>query len=124
MKSVVSRIVVALLLVTITGVAAFAKSQKTTVTFAVDTKVNETVVKRGTYEVIFNEERGELSILKGRKVVAKGTARLEMREGRARATELHTVKDGNDTAFVSIAFDGNDQKVVLNQAGMQAGGND
>jgi hypothetical protein len=124
MKSVVSRIVVALLLVTITGGAAFAKSQRTTVTFAVDTKVNETLVKRGRYEVIFNEERGELSILKGRKVIAKGTARLEMRESKARATELNTVKDDNETTFVSIAFDGSDQRVVLNQAGIQAGGND
>src|SRR5882724_11957142 len=97
MKSVVNGIVVALLLVTITGGAAFAKSQRTTVTFAVDTKVNETLVMRGTYEVIFNEERGELSILKGRKVVAKGTARLEMRESKARATELNTVKDDNET---------------------------
>jgi hypothetical protein len=47
-----------------------------------------------------------------------------MRESKARATELNTVKDDNETTFVSIAFDGSDQRVVLNQAGIQAGGND
>ncbi len=73
--------------------------------------------------MVFNEETGELSILKGRKVVAKTTARLEMRDGKARPTEIHTVKDGDETAFVAIAFSGSDQKIVVNQAGMQAGGN-
>lgn len=122
MKSVINRIVVALLLVTMTSMAAFAKSKQTTVTFAVDTKVNETLVKRGTYEVVFNEESGELSILKGRKLVAKASVRIEMREGKSKGTEFLTVKDGNENAFVSIAFGGSDQKVVLNRAGMQAGG--
>lgn len=122
MKSVINRIVVALLLVTMTSVAAFAKSKQTKVTFEVDTKVNETLVKRGTYEVIFNEESGELSILKGRKLVAKASGRLEMRERKLKGTEFKTVKDGNETAFVSIAFGGSDQKVVLDRAAMQAGG--
>lgn len=122
MKSAVSRIVVAALLVTITAVASFAKGKQAHVTFTVDTKVNETIVKSGTYEVVFNEENGELSILKGRKLVAKASGRLEMREGKSRDTVLQTVRDGNDTAFVSVTFGGSDQKVVLNPAGMQAGG--
>ena len=64
MKSVVNRIIVALLLVTMTSMAGFAKSKKTSVTFTGDTKVNETLVKSGTYEAVFNEETGELSIVK------------------------------------------------------------
>jgi hypothetical protein len=124
MKSVVNRIIVALLVVTITSLAAFAKSKRTTVQFTVDTKVNETLVKSGTYEVVFNDETGELSILKGRKVVAKTAARIEMRDGKGRTTEIHTIKKGDVTALVGIAFSGADQKVVLNQAGMQAGGNE
>jgi hypothetical protein len=123
MKSVINRIVVALLLVTMTSVAGFAKSKKTNVTFTVDTKVNETLVKSGTYQAVFNEETGELSILKGGKVVAKTTARVEMRDGKGRTTEVHTIKEGDVTAFVGVAFNGSDQKVVVNQAGMQAGGN-
>ena len=123
MKSSVNRIIVALLLVTMTSMAGFAKSKKTNVTFTVDTKVNETLIKSGAYEAVFNEETGELSILKGRKVVAKTTARLEMRDGRGRTTEIHTIMEGDVTTFVGIAFSGSDQKIVVNQAGMQAGGN-
>ena len=123
MKSVVNRIIVALLLVTVTSMAGFAKSKKTNVTFTVDTKVNETLVKSGTYEAVFNEETGELSILKGGRVLAKTAARVEMRDGKGRTTEIHTIKEGDVTAFVSIAFSGSDQKVVVSQAGMQAGGN-
>lgn len=123
MKSVVNRIIVALLLVTVTSMAGFAKSKKTNVTFTVDTKVNETLVKSGTYEAVFNEETGELSILKGGKVVAKTAARVEMRDGKGRTTEIHTIKEGDVTAFVGIAFSGSDEKIVVNQAGMHAGGN-
>ena len=124
MKSVVNRVIVALLLVTMTSVAAFAKSKKTDVTFTVDTKVNETLVKSGTYEAVFNEETGELSILKSRKVVAKTAARLEMCDGKGRTTEIYTIRDVDVTSFVGIAFSGSDQKVVVSKAGMQAGGNE
>lgn len=124
MKSVLSRIIVALLVVSMTSMAAFAKTKKTTVEFRVDTKVNETLVKSGTYEVVFNDETSELSILKGRKVVAKTTARLETRDSKGRATEVHTIKEGDVTAFVGIAFSGSEQEVVLNQVGMHAGGNE
>ena len=121
MKSVVNRIIVALLLVTITSVAAFAKSKKTNVTFTVDTKVDETLVKSGTYEAVFNEETGELSILKGRKVIVKTATQLKMRGSKGRSTEIYTVKDGDQTALVGLAFSGSNRQVVLNQARMQAG---
>ena len=124
MKSVVNRIIVALLLVTMTSVAALAKGKKTNVTFTVDTRVNETLVESGTYEAVFNEETGELSILKNRKVVAKTATQLKMRDGKGRSTETYTVKDGDQTALVGLAFSGSDQQVVLNQARMQAGGNE
>lgn len=124
MKSLFSRIIVALLLVTMTSMAGFAKSKKTNVTFTVDTKVNETVVKSGTYEAVFNEETGELSILKNGKVVATTAARVEMRDGKGRTTETHTNKEGDVTALVSIAFGGSNQKVVASQGSMQAGRNE
>lgn len=123
MKSVVNRIIVALLLVTMTSMTGFAKSRKTSVIFTGDTKVNETLVKSGTYEAVFNEETGELSIVKGRKVVAKTAARVEMREGKGRRTEIHTINEGDVRAFMGITFGGSDQKIVVSQVGMQAGGN-
>jgi hypothetical protein len=47
-----------------------------------------------------------------------------MRGGKGRETEVHTIKEGDVTAFVSIAFSGSDQKLVASQGGMQAGRNE
>lgn len=123
MKFIVNRVIVAFLLVTLASAAAFGKSKRATVSFDVDTNVNGTLLKTGTYEVVFDEQTGELSILKGSKVVAKTAARLTMRDGKGRTQEIHTVMEGEETAFVGIAFSGSDQKVLVSQAGMQAGGN-
>lgn len=123
MKFIVNRVIVAFLLVTLASAAAFGKSKRATVSFDVDTKVNGTLLKSGTYEVVFDEQTGELSILKGSKVVAKTATRLVMRDGKGRTKEIHTVMEGDETAFVGIAFSGSEQKVLVSQAGMQAGGN-
>jgi len=122
MKSIINRLMVALLLVTLASAAAFAKGKRVTVSFLTDTKVNGTLVKHGTYDVVFDEETGELSIVKDSKVVvATASTRLEQREGKARSTETNTIVDGDETRLVSITFAGRDQRVVVNQGGMQMG---
>jgi len=123
MKSIVNRVMVALLLVTLANAAAFAKSKRATVSFLMDTKVNGTLVKSGTYDVVFDEETGELSIVKGSKVIATTATRLEQRERKARSTETNTSVEGNETKLISITFGGSDQRVVVNQGGMQMGAN-
>jgi len=124
MRSVFNRVIIALLLVTMTGVAAFAKTKKTTVVFDTDTTVSGTIVKRGTYELVYNEETNELSIVKGRKVIAKTNAQLAMRDSKAKTTEIHTLKDGDKASFIGVAFKGSEQNIVAGDSGMQAGGND
>ena len=123
MKSIVNRVMVALLLVTLANAAAFAKSKRATVSFLMDTKVNGTLVKSGTYDVVFDEEKGELSIVKGSKVIATTATRLEQRERKARSTETNTSVEGNETKLISITFGGSDQRVVVNQGGTQMGAN-
>jgi len=123
MKSIVNRVMVALLLVTLANAAAFAKSKRATVSFLMDTKVNGTLVKSGTYDVVFDEETGELSIVKGSKVIATAATRLEQRERKARSTETNTSVEGSETKLISITFGGSDQRVVVNQGGMQMGAN-
>ena len=123
MKSIVNRVTVALLLVTLASVAAFAKGKRIQVSFLADTKVNGTVVKQGTYDIVFDEETGKLSIVKGSKIVATTTTRLEQRESKARSTETNTIVEGDETRLVSITFGGSDQRVVVNQGGMQMGAN-
>ena len=123
MKTWVNRMVVSLLLVTCASVAAFAKGKRATVHFSTDIKVNGTLVKSGTYDVVYDKQTGELSIEKGHKIVATTATRLEQRDRKARATEVNSLREGNDSELLSITFGGSDQRVVVNQMGMQAGGN-
>src|SRR5687768_10293981 len=77
MKRIVNRMVGFVLIAALTGVVALAKSTEREVTFTKSVTVNGTLVKKGTYKVEFNEETNELTIKKGKKVVATAQARLE-----------------------------------------------
>ena len=56
MKSIVNRILMLLVTVSLTGVLALAKTIEKEVTFIQSVSVNGTLVKKGTYKVAFNEE--------------------------------------------------------------------
>ena len=121
MKSWVNRILVALLIAVMTGVVAFAKSKKETVTFPMNLKVNGTLVKKGTYDVSFDEQTAELSILRNGKPIAKAQARIEKRTRRARSLEIRSSGSGDDTQLLALTFGGSDQSIVVNQSGQTTG---
>ena len=123
MKSVINRVLAAVLLVTLAGTAAFAKTKMGRVSFTSDIKVNGTLVKKGDYDVTFDEMTGEVSFEKNGKVIAKAAARLERRSRKAGGTAFETRQAEMGMELVSIAFSGSDQNVVLTQMGMQAGRN-
>jgi hypothetical protein len=123
MKLLIRGLIVACLLVTLAGATAFGNTRKSAIAFSVDTKVNTTIVKKGKYEVVFDDRSGELSIFKGAKLIAKAAARLEKRDQKARRTEVQTILEGMDQMLVSITFSGSHENLVVGQAGMQAGGN-
>jgi hypothetical protein len=123
MKSIVNRVIVAFLLASLAGTAAFAKSKKAGVFFLTDTKVNGTVVQKGRYDVVFDDQTGELSIVKNNKVIARTATRVEKRARKAQGTEAATRMDGSETELVSVTFDGSNENLVVKQAAMQAGGN-
>ena len=77
MKGIVNRVVVLIVVGTLTSVLAFGKTTKREVTFVRDVSVNDTLVKKGTYKITFDDETGELTIKKGGKIVASAQARLE-----------------------------------------------
>jgi hypothetical protein len=78
MKKNLHRIAFALVaLCTLLNVAALAGGKSRRVTFHTDVMVGETLVKKGNYEVAFDEQTGVLTIKHGRAVVAKTTARME-----------------------------------------------
>ena len=113
MKSLVNRLVAVLVLVTLASVVSLAKEKKQSVTLPTNVKVNGTEVKQGDYDLVFDEQTGELSIRKGKTIVAKTTARLEKRDTKAKRTEVHSVGVGDNAELTSITLQGKDQSIVV-----------
>jgi hypothetical protein len=124
MKSVTNRIVIALVITAMTGVLAFAKNKKDTVTFPTDMQVGGTLVKKGTYSVKFDDQTHELLIVDGKKIIARATTTIEKRSRKATGLTFSAMANGEtDTKrLVSIAFGGSDENIVVSQAGRQAEG--
>ena len=122
MKSMVNRIVVVVMIGALTCVAAFAKTQKHKITFENDTKVNGTLVKKGTYEVKFDDASNQLSIVKNGKVVAQAMAKLEPREKKAGDFQVRSSGSGDDAQLVGVTFGGSTQDVVIANNGASTSG--
>jgi hypothetical protein len=106
----------------LTGVVALAKVHKEKVTFDSDIKVNGTLVKKGTYDVKFDDESGQLSITKNGKTVAQATAKLEQREKKANDFQLRSTVNGDETNLTGITFGGSDKNVVITSGGSSTTG--
>ena len=122
MKSMVSRIMAVLMVGALTGVVALAKVHKEKVTFDSDIKVNGTLVKKGTYDVKFDDESGQLSITKNGKTVAQATAKLEQREKKANDFQLRSTVNGDETNLTGITFGGSDKNIVITSGGSSTTG--
>ena len=122
MKSIVSKVMVVLMVGALTSVVAFAKVHKEKVTFDSDIKVNGTVVKKGTYDVKFDDESGQLSITKNGKTVAQATAKLEQREKKANDFQLRSTVNGDETNLTGITFGGSDKNIVITSGGSSTTG--
>jgi hypothetical protein len=77
MKNRMNRMVVLVLIGTLSSALALAKTTTKEVTFNQPVSVNGTLIKKGTYNLTFNDETSELTIKKGKKVLATAPARLE-----------------------------------------------
>ena len=113
MKSIVNRIVVVIMIGALASVAAFAKTHKHRVTFENDIKVNGTLVKKGSYDVKFDDASGQLSIIKNGKTVAQTMAKLEARAKKANGFQLRSVGTGEETELTGMTFGGSDKDVVI-----------
>ena len=119
MKYLVRHLSVGLLVVALAGSAVFGKdkTKSASVSFSSDVTVGGTVVKAGDYKVKFNQETGELSVLKGGKILAKTMASLQDRADKAHSTTVRL----RDNELVSIAFGGDRQDIVVGQGGSATG---
>ena len=124
MKSIVNRIVVVLVVGALTSMVALAKVHKHKITFENDTKVSGTVVKKGTYDLKFDDATGQLSIVKNGKVVAQAMAKLESRTKKAGDFQLRSAGKGDATELIGFTFGGSDKDVVItNNGGTTTGSN-
>ena len=122
MKSIVNRMVAVLMVGALTSLVAFAKVHKHTVTFDSDIKVNDTLVKKGTYQVKFDDESGQLSIIKNGKVVAQAMTRLETRTKKAGDFVLRSQGDGDEKQLIGVTFGGSDKDVLISNSGASTTG--
>ena len=123
MKSVVSKVLVVLMVGALTGVVALAKVQKAKATFDSDIKVNGTLVKKGTYDVKFDDASGQLAIVKNGKVVVEVNTRLEPRTKKASDFQLRTIGNGNELQLAGVTFGGSDKDVMIANSGASTSGN-
>jgi hypothetical protein len=114
---------VVLMVGALTSVVALAKVQKHRVTFDNDIKVNGTLVKKGSYDLKFDDESGQLSIVKNGKVVAQAMARLETREKKANDFQLRSTVNGDERQLVGVTFGGSDKDVMITNSGAATTGN-
>ena len=116
MKTYLFRSFVAVIVLALATVTAFAKVKKVRLSFVDDVMVSGTLVKAGTYDFRFNDETGELSILKEGKVQVKTAARLEPRTNKAKYTAIRMRQSGNVNEFTGLVFDGQMQELVVTSA--------
>jgi|SRR5436309_7093992 len=118
MKNYLQRTLIALMVCALAAITAFAaKVKKEHITLTSDVMVNGTLLKAGDYDVKFNEETGELAILRDGTVKAKTTARLEARNDKAKNSSVRTRMVGNTTELIGVTFGGATQDVVITSGG-------
>jgi hypothetical protein len=120
MKHFFNRAVILLVVGAMTSITALAMTTNRQVTFNRDVTVNGAPVKAGTYKATFDDQTGEFKLLRGKKVVANATARLEKVTGPFRGAYALT-PSGESHALVSINMNGSSQAVIVNDgASMKA----
>lgn len=93
---------------------AFAGPQKKKqVSFGRDVSVNGTVVKKGDYTLLLDEQTSELSIVKGSETIVKTTFQLQPTDSKAIKTEMKFSGQSSALELQSIKFDGSKDSIVI-----------
>ena len=117
MRKMINLLVIVAVVCVLSTLTVFGKDKSEYVNLPQDVVINGTLVKKGAYKLKFDEKTGELLIMKGSKVVAKTSARLEKRDDKAGRTEFNTTSNGSQSELRGITFRGESEKIVLSQGG-------
>jgi len=117
MKSITNRIFLFLLIGIVTTAVGLGKTTRKGVTFNQPVTVNGTLVEAGTYEVAFDDQTNQLTIIKDRKVIASADAHVEKVVERAHSS-YETRSDPNDESkpavLVSISLKHGNLATIVN----------
>ena len=122
MINIVNRLSVFVLVGVIASGVALAKTTKKEVTFSGPVVVNGAVVKKGTYDAVFDDQTNELTIVKDRKIVAKAPVQLET-QVRDHAAYVTREEDGDPTRMTLLSVtlkDGKKATLINNGNGNSA----
>ena len=112
MISAINRLVILFLVGVVTSSVAFAETTKKEITFPQPVVVNGTVVKKGTYVAVFDDQTNELTITKGQKVLAKAPARLEKQDRPTKFSFLSR-EEGGQVVLVTVAMKKHNQATIV-----------
>jgi hypothetical protein len=114
MKKNMYRIAFALFaLCTLLNVSALAGGKSKRVTFHTDVMVGDTLVKKGNYEVIFDEQTSILTVKRGSEILAKTAARLEDANGKSKTSFVYRTWKNEKAGEVLSSVKFGDQSAVV-----------
>jgi len=120
MKRLVSRIIISLLVCASMSVLVLGGEKSKKVTFLYDTVVNGTVIKKGDYKAVFDEQNNELTLLKGKEVVVKTKAFLKDNPDKANSNEVLMSEKNNEMVLRSIRFAGESKSITVTNGETEA----
>jgi hypothetical protein len=95
---------------------ASAKVKTRKLTFGSDFWLGETLVKKGTYNVSYDDEKGEVAIADKQATLAKAPVHAEAREGGSSVWGVTLTPKGDGLALTRLAFPGDRQALVVGEA--------
>ena len=95
---------------------ASAKVKTRKLTFGTDFWLGDTLVKRGTYNVSYDDKTNEVTIADKQATIARAAARAEKRERVASIWDVTLAPKGDGVALVRLAFPGDRQSLVFGEA--------
>ena len=93
--------------------AVVAKPKSRTLTFGSDFWVGSTLVKAGTYKVIYDDKTGEVAINDKTSTLARATVKVEQREKAKAGWDVVLAAKGGGLALVSLSFPGDKLNLVV-----------
>lgn len=113
MRSIISRALIGIILVSLTASAAWAKTRRATIILDGDTMVNGKLLKKGAYLFTYSENKAEVTFKHHGKEVMRAPARTEALSQKARDTEVRTSNASGEPTFVGVAFRGSRKLIEL-----------